>query len=98
MKSNAAENKSNLSPSQKATAVSQEENLMGQHVIGVDHGNKKGDEIQQKKLKGKQRSANGAAHNLARLALLGGGDCIWFENFPPSVMKIASVEQVQVMN
>jgi hypothetical protein len=43
------------------------------------------------------RGANGAAHSLAKLALLGGVDCIWFDNFPPSVQEIASVEQTQVM-
>jgi hypothetical protein len=42
--------------------------------------------------------ANGAAYNLARLALYVGGDHIWFENFPLFVQEIISVEQVQVMN
>jgi ribonuclease HI len=39
------------------------------------------------------RGANGAAHSLARLALSGEMECIWFENFPPFVLEIVSVEQ-----
>jgi hypothetical protein len=42
--------------------------------------------------------ANGAAHSLAKLALSGGVECIWFDNFPLSVQEIVSVEQTQVMN
>jgi hypothetical protein len=38
--------------------------------------------------------ANGAAHNLARLAVSGGGERIWFENFLRSVQEIISVDQL----
>jgi hypothetical protein len=40
-----------------------------------------------------QQGANGAAHSLARLALSGEMECIWFDNCPPPVLEIVSVEQ-----
>jgi hypothetical protein len=45
-----------------------------------------------------KHGANGAAHSLAKFALSGGVECIWFDNFPQSVQEIVSVEQTQVTN
>ena len=39
-----------------------------------------------------QRETNGAAHRLARLALLNGIEHTWHDNFPLSVLKIVNVE------
>jgi hypothetical protein len=39
------------------------------------------------------RGANGATHCLARLALTARVECTWFDNFPPSMQEIVSVEQ-----
>jgi hypothetical protein len=40
--------------------------------------------------------ANGVAHSLAKLALSGGVEQIWYDNFPMVVQEIVSAEQVHL--
>ena len=40
-----------------------------------------------------QRGANGATHRLAKLALSGGVEQTWYDNFPMVVQEIVSIDQ-----